>query len=182
MERSKRSAALLAYAALAASACATPTQQPAGLQDEVRQSVAQSAARQQAKNFVLPAALALPMWPGHILAPGCVKDETREACVIIGDRRNEANAVSIRDAYIAVLEAKGWQMQWPREEAPVLLRTTSGPQRCLRISFGVWDDGRSARIVLKPMLRFELDPYMIDCANPGDGPPVLPVLFPAHQG
>jgi hypothetical protein len=178
----KRSAVLLVCAVLAVSACATPGTQPAGLQDEVRQSVAQSQARQQARNVVLPAALALPMWPGHALAPACVKDETREACVIVGDKRNEANVYNIRDAYIAVLEANGWQMQWPREEAPVLLRTTSGPQRCVRISFGVWDDGRSARITLKPMLRFELDPYMIDCANPGDGPPKLPVLFPAHQG
>lgn len=179
----KGSSLLLAFAVLVASACATPAgTQTSALQAEVKQSVAQSQARQQARNIVLPAALALPMSPGHTLASACVKDEAREACVIIGDRRNEANIYAIRDAYIAVLEAKGWQMLWPRGETPALLRTTSGPQRCVRISFGVWDDGRSARIILKPMLRFELDPYMVDCANPGDGPPVLPVVFPTHQG
>lgn len=179
----KRSALLLAYAALAASACATPTQQPAGLQDEVRQSVAQSAARQQAKNLVLPSVVGLPMWPGHTLAPDCVKDQAREACVIVGDGRSESNIYAIRDAYIAVLEAKGWQMQWPRESTPVLLRSTTGPQQCLQISLSVWDDSRLARIRLKPVLRFNLDPYMVDCANPGDGPPVMPVTpLSPHQG
>jgi hypothetical protein len=31
--------------------------------------------------------LALPMWPGNSLAPDCVKDPAREACVVIGGQR-----------------------------------------------------------------------------------------------
>lgn len=179
----KRAFLLLVCAALAAAACATQERpQAAALQAEVQQSVAQSRVRQQASNIVLPAALALPLWPGHALAPDCVKDQSREACVMIGDGRGGVDIYAVRDAYVAVLEAKGWQMRWSGEETPALLRTTSGPQRCVRISFSVWDDSRLARITLKPVLRFELDPYMVDCANPGDGPPVLPVLFPTHQG
>lgn len=178
----KRSFVMLMCAGLAASACATSGgSQNSALQAEVQQSVSQSRARQQAGNIVLPAVLALPMWPGNSLASDCAKDPAHEACVVIGDGQGEVDVDKIRAGYIAVLESKGWQMQWPVDEGPALLRTTSGPQRCVRISFSVWDDGRAARIKLKPMIRFVLDPAEIDCANPGDGPPVITGI-PGHRG
>lgn len=173
---------MMSPALLAMTACvsATPSQNSA-LQAEVQQSASQSRARQQAGNIVLPAVLALPMWPGNSLAPDCVKDPAREACVVIASGQGEADVDKIRAAYIAVLESKGWQMQWPDDEGPSLLRTTSGPQRCVRISFSVWDDGKAARIRLKPVIRFMLDPAEIDCANPGEGPPVITGI-PGHRG
>jgi len=89
---------------------------------------------------------------------------------------------AVRAGYVTVLESQGWQMQWSKDADAALLRTATGPQRCLQISFGVWDDGKTARIRLKPVLRFELDPYLVNCANPGDGPTVLPVMYPGARG
>jgi hypothetical protein len=178
----KRGFVMLVCAGLAASACVTPGgSQNSALQAEVQQSASQSRARQGAGNIVLPAVLALPMWPGNSLAPDCAKDLAREACVVIGGGQGETDVDKIRAAYIAVLESKGWQMQWPDDEGPALLRTTSAPQRCVRISFSVWDDGKAARIRLKPIIRFVLDPTEIDCANPGEGPPVITGI-PGHRG
>ena len=175
-------AVFMGLAALAASACvsAAPSQNNA-LQAEVRQSVADAQARQQASRYVLPDVLDLPLWPGHLLAPECVADPARSACVVIVAGKGDAEAYKSRDGYIAVLEAKGWQMKWPRDEAPVLLQSASDPHHCVQISFGVWDDGRAARIRLKPMLRFELDPPQVDCENPGETPPELTVI-PGHRG
>lgn len=176
------SALLAGFVALSTSACvsAAPAQYSA-LQAEVRQSVADSQARQLASRQVLPDVLNLPLWPGHLLVPECVRDPARSACVVIVAGEDDAEAYKVRDAYIAVLESKGWQMKWPRDQAPVLLRSSSDPHHCVQISFGVWDDGRAARIRLKPMLRFELDPPQVDCENPGETPPELSVI-PGHRG
>ncbi len=134
-----------------------------------------------AGRVILPGVLGLPLWPGHALAPDCATDTARSACVIIGGNDGKADSDAIRDAYVSVLKARGWQSQWPAEPGVTLLRTTTGPQRCLQISFSVWDDGRTARIRLKPALRFTLDPSHIDCANPGEGPPVF-IGLPGHRG
>jgi hypothetical protein len=173
---------MLMCAALCVSACAAPGgSQNSALQAEVRQSVSQSRARQQAASVVLPAVLGLPLGPGHALAPDCVKDAARAACVILGGGREGVDAYTARAAYITVLEAHGWQMQWPQDEGAALLRTTASRQRCLKISFSLWDDGKSAKITLKQTLRFELDPAEIDCTNPGEGPPVITGI-PGHRG
>ena len=171
---------LASIAALGLCACATP----AGSQQDGAQGSGQSwLSTRVAGNdrVVLPAVLALPLARGHALAPDCVKDTARAACVMLGGDRDEVDAYAARAAYIAVLKARGWQMQWPEDEGAALLRTASGEQRCVRISFSLWDDGKSARIKLKQALRFELDPVEIDCANPGEGPPVITGI-PGHRG
>lgn len=171
---------LASIAALGLCACATPT---GSKQDVAQASGPWRSSGRSATNdrLVLPGVLALPLWPSHALAPGCVKDTARAACVMLGGDRDEVDAYAARAAYIAVLEAHGWQMQWPQDEGAALLRTTASEQRCLKISFSLWDDGKSARINLKQALRFELDPTEIDCANPGEGPPVITGI-PGHRG
>lgn len=170
-----RVAGLIALAALGLGACATPA---SSQQDGAPLPPARVAGSDR---VVLPAVLALPLGRGHALAPDCVKDTARAACVMLGGDRDEVDAYAARAAYIAVLKARGWQMQWPEDEGAALLRTASGEQRCVRISFSLWDDSKSARIKLKQALRFELDPVEIDCANPGEGPPVITGI-PGHRG
>jgi len=162
-------------AALGLCACATP----AGSQQDGAPRLSARATGND--RVVLPGVLALPLGPGHSLAPDCVKDTTRAACVMLGDNPGKVDANAVRAAYIKVLEARGWQVQWLEDEGAALLRTTSSEQRCVRISFSLWDDGKSARIKLKQALRFELDPDEIDCANPGEGPPVITGI-PGHRG
>lgn len=180
-----RTILLACLASLANAGCATQTPAPpsptalAGAQVAATPWLSQKMADKG--RFVLPDTLALPLWPGHSLAADCARDSARSACVVIGGERDRVDPQAVRDAYTTVLESQGWQQQWPGDPGMALLRTASAPQRCLQISFGVWDDGKSARIRLKPVLRFELDPSGVDCANPGAEPPFLTVI-PGHRG